>query len=128
LAGESYEKLKEFLNGAAEYQKAIELTPQNLSLYVKTARCYRQAGYLDLAVNILKKASGDEKDGTGSSGDPQLYKELGMVYDMRGAYQEATTSYCNYLNLMPSAPDRKDIENRMKELSKFTGKKVKGCG
>ncbi len=128
LAGESYEKMNQFLNCAIEYQKAIELAPGEMNFYVKTARCYRQSGHLDLAVKILKKVSG-EGDSTGfKSGDPQLYKELGMIYEIRGAYQEAKGSYCNYLNLMPRAPDRKDIERRMRKLSKLTGKKIKNCG
>ena len=128
LAGESYEKLGQFLNCAIEYQKAVELDPENMNFYVKTARCYRKSGHLDLAIKILKKASGDESTSGMISGDPQLYKELGMIYEMRGAYQEASGSYCNYLNLMPRAPDRRDIEKRMKRLSELTGKKIKNCG
>ncbi len=127
LAGESYEKLKQFLNCSIEYQKAVELAPENMNFYVKTARCYRKSGHLDLAVKILKKASGED-DVNARSGDPHLYKELGMIYEIRGAYQEAAGSYCNYLNLMPRAPDRQDIENRMKKLSKLTGKEIKNCG
>ena len=128
LAGESYEKLGQFLNCAIEYQKAVELNPENMSFYVKIARCYRKSGHLDLATKILKKASGEKSSSGIISGDPQLYKELGMIYEMRGAYQEASGSYCNYLNLMPRAPDRRDIENRMKRLSELTGKKIKNCG
>ena len=127
LAGESYEKLKQFLNCSVEYQKAVELAPENMNFYVKTARCYRKSGHLDLAVKILKKASGEDNVNA-RSGDPHLYKELGMIYEMRGAYQEAAGSYCNYLNLMPRAPDRQDIENRMKKLSQLTGKEIKNCG
>ena len=128
LAGESYEKLGQFLNCAIEYQKAVELDPENMNFYVKTARCYRKSGHLDLAIKILKKASGDKSTSGMISGDPQLYKELGMIYEMRGAHQEASGSYCNYLNLMPRAPDRRDIEKRMKRLSELTGKKIKNCG
>ena len=110
-----------------EYQKAIEMWEENLNLYVKTARCYRKSGYLDLAVKILKKASGPENKEV-KSGDPQLYKELGEVYEVRGAYLEALGSYCNYLNLMPRALDRKVIETRMKKLSQLTGQAAKKCG
>ena len=127
LAGESYEELGQFLNCSAEYQKAVELNPENMNFYVKTARCYRKSGHLDLAVKILTKASGED-DVNRQSGDPHLYKELGVIYEMRGAYQEAAGSYCNYLNLMPRAPDRRKIEERMKKLSKLTGKEIKNCG
>ncbi|MYE07761.1 MAG: tetratricopeptide repeat protein [Oligoflexia bacterium] len=128
LAGESYENLGQFLNCAVEYQKAVELDIENMSFYVKTARCYRKSGHLDLAIKILKKASGDSSSSGTLSGDPQLYKELGVIYEMRGAYPEAAGAYCNYLNLMPRAPDRRDIEKRMKRLSELTGKELKNCG
>ena len=126
LAGEAYEQQNQHLNCSKEYQKAIELAPQQLKFYIKTARCYRKAGYLDLAVKILKKSS--EGEGKQKSGDPELYKELGVVYEMRGAYNEANGSYCTYLNLMPTASDRRAIKVRMKKLSKRTGKEVKNCG
>ena len=134
LAGEAYEKKKQFLNCSIEYQKAVELAPEDMSLYVKTARCYRKSGHLDLAVKILHKAGGENREPGGestmelSSGDPQLYKELGVIYEMRGTYRNAAEAYCNYLNLMPMAPDRKDIKDRMKTLSKFIGKEIKNCG
>ena len=130
LAGESYEKKGQFLKCSAEYQKAIELSPKASSLYVKSARCYRKSGYLDLAQKILKKASDGDEDTSSSglkSGDPLLYKELGVVYEQKGIYNEATRSYCNYLKLLPGARDRKKIEQKMKKIARLTGEKVKDC-
>ena len=133
LAGESYEKMGQHLNCAIEYQKAVERSPENMSFYVKTGRCYRKSGHLDLAVKILKKACGEScgegKSSSGMrSGDPHLWKELGEVYEMRGNYQEAARSYCNYLNLIPQAPDRSMIQKRMNKLSKLSGAVIKNCG
>ena len=130
LAGRSYEKKQNFLKCSAEYQKAIELSPKDSSLYVKSARCYRKSGYLDLAQKILKKASDGGGDGSSSglkSGDPLLYKELGVVYELKGVYNEAIRSYCNYLKLLPGARDRKNIEQKMKKIARLTGEKIKGC-
>ena len=128
LAGEAYEKSKQFLNCSIEYQKAVELAPENMSFYVKVARCYRKSGYLDLARKMLKKASGEGGAGQQKSGDPHLYKELGIIHQMKGDYQGAADSYCTYLNLVPLAPDRPDIEKELKKLAKRTGDKVKNCG
>ena len=127
LAGEAYEKMGQYLSCAIEYQKAVEQTPENMRFYVKTARCYRKSGHLDLAVKILKKASGEDSVET-KSGDPQLYKELGIINETRGDYGEALGAYCKYLNLMPQAPDRKLINARMAKLSKITGKPIRKCG
>ena len=124
LAGESYEKLEEFLKCAGEYQRAIQLAPETMNYYVKTARCYRKSGYLDLAVNILKKILGTKDQKTG---EPQLYRELGMILEMRANHTYAAGAYCNYLNLMPSAPDRSDIQKRIKKLSEHTGQEIKNC-
>ena len=128
LAGEAYEKLKQFLNCSVEYQKAVELAPENMSFYVKVARCYRKSGHLDLARKLLKKASGEGSSSKIRSGDPHLYKELGIIHQMKGDYQEAANSYCTYLNLVPLAPDRPDIEKEMRKLAKRTGEQLKNCG
>ncbi len=128
LAGESYEKSGQFLNCSVEYQKAVQLAPENMSFYVKVARCYRKSGHLDLARKILKKASGEGSVSKVKSGDPHLYKELGIINEMKGDYQSASNSYCTYLNLIPLAPDRPDIEGRLKKLARLTGEKIKRCG
>ena len=100
-------------------------------LLVKIARCYRHAGYVDLAMKIINQAkvgggAGDDKNI--QTGDPHLYKELGALHEMTGNYREASGAYCNYLNLLPEASDRQNIKNRMKKLAKLTGKKLKKCG
>ena len=128
LAGEAYEKMQQFVNCSTEYQKAVQLAPENMSFYVKVARCYRKSGHLDLARKILKKASGEGSQSTLKSGDPHLYKELGIIHQMKRDYKEATNSYCTYLNLIPLAPDRPDIEKELRKLSKLTGEKMKKCG
>ncbi len=131
LAGQSYEMQKKYLECANEYQKALDNSGTDTSLLVKVARCYRQAGYVDLAMKIInqaKIAGGAGNDQNIRTGDPQLYKELGAIHEIAGNYQEASGAYCNYLNLLPEAPDRQNIKNRMKKLAKLTGKKMKKCG
>ena len=131
LAGQSYEMQKKYLECANEYQKALDNSGTDTSLLVKTARCYRHAGYTELAMKIIKQAKvggGAGDDQNIRTGDPQLYKELGALHEMTGNYREASGAYCNYLNLLPEAPDRQNIKNRMKKLAKLTGKKMKKCG
>ncbi len=122
LAGEAYEQLREFLPCAGEYQKAIEQAPENHDFYIRTARCYRKAGYLDLAVNILKKILNTKGQKTG---EPDLYQELGMILEMRSNDTLALGAYCNYLNLRPGAKNREKIEKRIHKLSQKTGRKIK---
>ena len=122
LAGEAYEKLQDFLNCAEEYQKAIEWDSENPRLYIKTAGCYRQAGYLDLAVNVLKKILSMENQKTG---EPDLYRELGFILEMRANYLSASGAYCNYLKLRPGAKDRKRVQKRIDQMARRTGRRIK---
>lgn len=121
LAGRSYEKLSQFQNCANEYQKAIEKDPNNFYFYIRAARCYRKSGLLDLAIAILLKASEN------NSGQPELYKELGVIYKIRGAFVDAASSYCNYLKLKPTAVDRGEIKRKISALEKQIGKKIPNC-
>jgi tetratricopeptide (TPR) repeat protein len=112
LAAEIYASTKQFQKCAAEYQQAIKLRPQGAELYVKVARCYRQSGSPDIAKSMLNIASSQE------SGLPEIYKELGAVYETEGDIRAAVESYNKYLALSPNAPDRKEIEARIVSISR----------
>ena len=132
LAGEAYEKDKKFLSALMLIRRAIEYNTENISIYVGTARCYRKSGHIDLAQKILNKAKLAGGAGTTEEniriGDPHLYKEMGVIYEIKGRYKEAEGAYCNYLNLLPQAVDRQVVRSRMKKLAKEMGTKVKNCG
>ncbi len=126
IAG-SYEKLGFFKKCAKAYQQAILQNAEDLSLYVNTARCYKKSGLLDLAVAILNRAKGSQTSAS-RSGDPALYKELGSIYELQGVSLEAAEAYCNYLNLVPNAVDKKAIQTKVKKMEQKTGKKFTNCG
>ena len=121
LAGRAYEKLSQFQKCAEEYQKAIALQPNYFYFYIQAARCYRKSGLLDLAIAILLKAADH------SSGEAELYKELAVIYKIRGAFEDAGAAWCNYLKLKPTAADRGEIRKKIQALEKQIGKKVPGC-
>jgi tetratricopeptide (TPR) repeat protein len=111
LAAEVYTETKQFQKCAEEYQIAIKLRPQGALLYIKLARCYRQSGSLDIAESMLNIASSQE------SGNPEIYKEQGAIYETRGDTRSAVAAYNKYLTLSPNAPDRREIESRVYQLS-----------
>ncbi len=111
LAAEVYTETKQFQKCAEEYQQAIKLRPQGAILYVKLARCYRQSGGLDIAESMLNIASNQE------SGNPEIYKEQGAIYETRGDIRSAVSAYNKYLALSPNAPDRRELEGRILRLS-----------
>lgn len=109
LAAEGYFALKQYNNCAAEYQQASRRSRSSTTL-IRMARCYRLSGALDSAQSLLRQAQSLE------SGNPDLYKEQGAIFHMKGMADEAIAAYDTYLKLMPGAPDRAEIESRMRKV------------
>ena len=112
LAAEVYSKMKQFQKCSAEYQKAVTIRPQGGLLYVNLARCYRQGGSADKAEKMLEIAAANE------SGLPEIYREHGAVFEVKGEILEAIASYSKYLALSPNAPDQKEIEARVQMIGR----------
>lgn len=112
LAAEIYSSQKEFVKCTQEYQQAVKLRPQGAEIYVKMARCYRQAGNPDVASSMLSIAASQE------SGLPEIYKEQGAIFEEQGDKTAAIAAYDKYLSLSPNAPDRVEINRRIDSLSR----------
>jgi tetratricopeptide (TPR) repeat protein len=110
LAAEIYAATRQFQKCAGEYQHAIKLRPQGADLYVKVARCYRQAGSADIAESMVNIAASQE------SGLPDIYKEQGAIFEVKGDPSAAAQAYSKYLALSPNAPDRKEIEAKIDSI------------
>ncbi len=110
LAAEGYFSLKQYSNCAGEYQKAVQKHGQAASILVRMARCYRLSGALDSAGSLLRQAV------TLESGNPDIYKEQGAIYHLKGMADEAVTNYDTYLRLAPNASDRGEVEARIRRV------------
>lgn len=110
LSGEIYMAQNNFTQATNEFRKAIQLRPQDVSLYIILARAYRLSGQLDVATSMIKIAA------TKESGNPEIYKEQGAIFEKRGQSDEAVLSYNRYLELKPNAPDKEQIEQRIISL------------
>jgi len=111
LAGDLNYTAKRFDLATKEYQKASKLRGDgSAALYIKMARSYRYSGNYDAALAMLQLAARRE------SGLPEIYREQGAIFDLKGQVNEAISSYRQYLNLEPSAPDKENIQNRIKLL------------
>ncbi len=111
LAADAYTAMKQYSLCAGEYQMAVKLRPQGAEMYVKMARCYRLAGDLDAALSMINVAHDQE------SGNPEVWKEQGAIYDTRGDRQKAIEAYNQYIVLAPNAPDRDQVQARINQLS-----------
>lgn len=94
-----------------EYQKAVKLRQKDMDLYVKLINCYRGAGELDSALQLVSQVVANH----GTSGYPELYRQLGLIYELKGDYENARSAYKNYFVLLPGAPDKARIEERLKK-------------
>jgi tetratricopeptide (TPR) repeat protein len=112
LAAEAHTLMQQYSNCATEYQKAIKLRPQQAFIYVKLAQCYRKAGSLDVAMNMLAVAA------TKESGLADIYKEQGAIYELKGDSAHAIEAYNQYFVLDPDAPDRAQIQERISTLQR----------
>ncbi len=110
LAAESHFMQKQYSNCAAEYQKA-SMQMRSASIYIRMARCSRLSGSVDAAQSLLRQAQSIE------SGNPDLYKEQGAIFQTKGMADEAIAAYDQYLNLVgPGAPDRAEVEGRIRQV------------
>ena len=109
LLGDIHEKLNEYRLCARAYQKAFEFVSDGTSYSLKSASCYKKAGDIDLALQILR----GEIDSNKGNAHPLVYRDLGEIYEMKREYSEATKSYARYINMVPDAEDRKQIEGRV---------------
>lgn len=91
-----------------EYQKAIKLQP-HLEYYIQLIICYRGSGDFDSAIQIANQVKNDE----GTSGYPEIYYQLGQIYEIKKDYELAKKNYKEYFTLNPRAPNRQRIEKRL---------------
>jgi tetratricopeptide (TPR) repeat protein len=112
LAGEIYMLMNQYSKCATEYQMAIKLRPKGADNYVKLAICHLNAGNIDIAESMLNLASAQE------SGFPEIYKIQGNIFEKRADNGAAVQAYSKYLSLLPNAPDKKTIEQKIDRLSR----------
>ena len=97
---------------ANEYQKALKYLKNDIEVSIGLIGCYKGAGYLDSALQLGLQFIQKE----GLSGYPELYREIGSIYEAKERYEQARSRYFEYFRLMPNAKDRVEIETRINKL------------
>lgn len=110
LSAEVHSALKQYADCATEYSQAMKLRPQGADIYIRAGQCYRQSGAIDVAEDMLALAAARE------SGNADIYKEQGAIYEIRGDAASAVQAYGKYLGLSPNAPDRGEIQMKVDRL------------
>lgn len=111
LAAEVHAATGAYKECADQYQRAVGLrTANRAELYVNMAQCQRQSQNLDGAQGSLDIAISLE------SGRPEIYREQGALFELRGDLRAAAAAYNKYLTLSPNAPDRVGVETQLNRL------------
>ncbi|MBE8222084.1 MAG: tetratricopeptide repeat protein [Bdellovibrionales bacterium] len=108
LLAEIYTSEKNYLACIQEYQNAIKIRRASAHIYIKMSKCYRLMSSLDTAKIMLDRAKKIE------SGLPNIYKELGAIYEASGELNLARRAYHQYFLLNPNAEDREQIKKRLR--------------
>ena len=115
----AYTKAEDYLNASAEYEKALEIKPNEADVFYSLATAQN-----NLAVDI-------EQGRVRLSVDGQLYKpkaeeiDFDKKHEMNDKEQEfvaeyknaAVTNYKKYLELSPNAADKDEVEKQIEVLT-----------
>jgi tetratricopeptide (TPR) repeat protein len=107
LAAEIYDQSGQYTLCASEYQRAVKIRPQGSMMYVRMARCYRLSGSLEAAVSMVNIANSQE------SGNPEVWKEQGLIFEAKGDRIRAIEAFEQYLVLAPNAPDADQVRAKI---------------
>ena len=97
---------------AKEYQKALKYVKKSIEISMNLLLCYKGAGHMDLALDLAKNLTKEE----GLSGYPEIYREIGNIFEFKEEYERANSYYNTYFQLKPAAEDRVQIERRIATL------------
>jgi len=97
------------------YQKAMDLALQPGQAYISLARCQRLSGQVDLAVFSAKRA--EELD----SSNPLVWIENALIYEQQGNQRAALKAYEKYLLVFPNAPNKVQVQEKIKRLEELSG-------
>ena len=108
LMAEIFVAKGELLEAENLYKKAQKLNPRSYPALVGLADLSTKRSNYDLALDLYKRASKLQND------QAILHKKIGDVYRLLGQGSLAIESYKLYLDIEPTAPDRKQIESYIK--------------
>ncbi len=108
LMAEIYTSKGQFVDAENLYKKAQKLNPKSYDALVGLADLSTKRANYDLALDLYKRASRLQLD------QATLHRKIGDVYRLLGQGSLAIESYKLYLEMDPTALDRKQVESYIK--------------
>ena len=113
--GDTRVRLNDFAGAVADFDRSIQLMPQDRPSYVGRGIAELWLGQPDLAVADLSSAIDSTSKPDGISA--WAYRARGLARASLGESESAIADYQAYLSLSPAATDRQQIEGWIAELS-----------
>ncbi len=99
------------------YQNALSRITSNSNTYIALSKCYRYAGLLDSALAALEKSR--EID----PGNPEMWKEIGLLFEKKSEFSLAEKALTQYLTLSPNAPDKALVQSKLRSIKSLYNNK-----
>lgn len=112
ILGETQRLIGDFGKAIKNLEKAISLDPRNVESLMSMGWIKLSQRNYEIARELYLRAKKQEP------ANPQIRKQLGFIYQGVGQSGLAIEEFRTYLKLFPNAPDRQQVENQIRALSR----------
>ncbi|MEC7274853.1 MAG: tetratricopeptide repeat protein [Bdellovibrionota bacterium] len=112
ILGETYRLGGKFTDASKNLEKAISINPKNVESLMSLGWIKLSQRDYDIARELYLRAKRQEPS------NPHIRKQLGFIYQGIGQSGLAIEEFSTYLKLFPNAPDRDQVQNQIRALSR----------
>lgn len=110
IKGEILRLKQEYSESVKMLEKAISINQRSVEALLALGWIKFRQNFLDTARELYNRALKEDQS------IPDIHLQLGHIYRLSGQGALAIDFYMTYLNLKPNAPDRQEIEQRIRSL------------
>jgi tetratricopeptide (TPR) repeat protein len=110
LKGDILAKEEKYIEAEKIYKEAQKLNLKSVDAILGLAYISFKKQQFEIALDLYKRAEREQP------GNPQVHRQLGEVYRFLGQGALAIEAYKMYLDLLPNAPDKDQIESHIRIL------------
>lgn len=112
ILGETYRLAGKYTEAVGKLEKAISLNPRNVESLMSLGWIKLSQRDYDIARELYLRAKRQ------APSNPEIRKQLGFIYQGIGQSGLAIEEFSTYLKLFPNAPDRAQVQNQIRILSR----------
>ena len=110
LIGDIYTQQENYIEAEKMYKNAQRLNFKSIEAVLGLAFISFKKGQFEIALDLYKRGEKVQP------GNPTIHRQLGEVYRFLGQGNLAIEAYKMYLELLPNAPDKDQIEQHIRIL------------